>query len=418
MYSCSRGFALITALVVLSLVTTVSVSMAVAQRHSIELTTGMLRSDQLRQHANAVLLWADGQLKKDLEQNNIDTETDTWNQPLQDIVIDNGRVNAVISDLQGKFNLNNLVQSGTNGIVARQRFQRLLKHLAIETDVTDAIADWLDQNNEVRLPLGAEDDYYLALDVPYRSANQAFTSPSELLLVKGVTRDIYMKLAPFITTLPPGTPININTAPLEILLTLSDTMDRNGAEALMALRERSPFTTVDYSNSRGNNRNEAAANEQTAATSQPGNTNPTSAPAPVSSNSRQLLDRSQFNDIDANRAYNKWTWSALRKQQQPAQAPPSATASTAPAQANSVGADAQQANDSPVIPQNAFAASPLVIDYQIDTTALSVNSNFFRVDSELEQVGHYLNVAYVMQRLAATDEIAMLYKSFSGDGDE
>jgi hypothetical protein len=39
--------------------------------------------------------------------------------------------------------------------------------------------------------LGAESDYYLSLEQPYRAKNAPFVSPFELLLVKGITRDIF-----------------------------------------------------------------------------------------------------------------------------------------------------------------------------------------------------------------------------------
>ena len=53
-------------------------------------------------------------------------------------------------------------------------------------DVADAILDWLDEDEEVR-ELGAEAEYYNALQTPYSPANGPLLSVEELLLVRGVT---------------------------------------------------------------------------------------------------------------------------------------------------------------------------------------------------------------------------------------
>jgi general secretion pathway protein K len=56
--------------------------------------------------------------------------------------------------------------------------------------VVDSILDWRDRGNEVR-PHGAESEYYLKRRVPYRAKNAFFDSPEELLLVRGITPDLY-----------------------------------------------------------------------------------------------------------------------------------------------------------------------------------------------------------------------------------
>jgi len=56
--------------------------------------------------------------------------------------------------------------------------------------VVDSILDWRDRGNEVR-PHGAESEYYLKRRVPYHAKNAFFDSPEELLLVRGVTPELY-----------------------------------------------------------------------------------------------------------------------------------------------------------------------------------------------------------------------------------
>ena len=56
--------------------------------------------------------------------------------------------------------------------------------------IVDSIMDWRDKDNLHRLN-GAEDDYYLSLPQPYKCKNGDFTSIDELLLVRGVTPEIF-----------------------------------------------------------------------------------------------------------------------------------------------------------------------------------------------------------------------------------
>ncbi|MDX1498217.1 MAG: type II secretion system minor pseudopilin GspK, partial [Salinisphaeraceae bacterium] len=101
--------------------------------------------------------------------------------------------------------------------------------------------DWVDTDIEPRFPEGAEDDYYLGLTPAYRTANRPFTSVSELLLVRGVTREIYQKIAPFLSSLPPDTPININTAPPEVLASLSPEVSLEEVGPLVTKREKTAY---------------------------------------------------------------------------------------------------------------------------------------------------------------------------------
>jgi general secretion pathway protein K len=56
--------------------------------------------------------------------------------------------------------------------------------------IVDSIMDWRDKDNFHRVN-GAEDEYYLSLPQPYKCKNGDFTSIEELLLVRGVTPEIF-----------------------------------------------------------------------------------------------------------------------------------------------------------------------------------------------------------------------------------
>jgi general secretion pathway protein K len=110
------------------------------------------------------------------------------------------------------------------------------------------MVDWIDPDINVRLPYGAEDDYYSSLDRSYRTANQPMASVSELRLVKGINETIYQRILPYVTVLPSTsgatTPIDVNTAPPQVLATLTDGMDVDQGMALVKLRQGNPFKDV------------------------------------------------------------------------------------------------------------------------------------------------------------------------------
>ena len=114
--------------------------------------------------------------------------------------------------------------------------------------MTQAIADWIDSDQETSNPNGAEDGYYLNLDVPYRTANTKMLSVSELRLVKGFedskTYDLVKNyLCAFITE-GGEIAINVNTASAEVLQSLSAEMTDSLAGEIIAQRNELPFTTI------------------------------------------------------------------------------------------------------------------------------------------------------------------------------
>lgn len=145
----------------------------------------------------------------------------------------------------------------------------LFQNMGLEEDPTDAILDWLDQDDDP-LPLGAESEYYSAMDPPYACKNSCvMNSIEELLLIKGITPEIYFDcfanaktdqtssgkddeeaigpvcLADLLTVHgDPSGRINVNTARPEViaamLAALGDT-NQASVDAILAAREQMPF---------------------------------------------------------------------------------------------------------------------------------------------------------------------------------
>lgn len=95
-------------------------------------------------------------------------------------------------DESGKINLNSLLalDRAAKGSQPGQLAVSVLQALPNMTaDIAASIVDWLDADT-TPLPGGAEDEYYSALNPPYRCKNGPLDSLEELLLVKGVTPEL------------------------------------------------------------------------------------------------------------------------------------------------------------------------------------------------------------------------------------
>jgi len=263
-----RGIALLTALLIVSMATIIAINITERQQYDIRRTENILFSQQGYYYALGGEAWARGVLYRDHKNpnnKNTDNLLEDWAQPLPVTIIEGGTLGGQISDLQGLFNLNNLYvenpgDSQANTYLQKQQayFKRLLEILEIKAPITQAIIDWMDEDTDALFPDGAEDQIYEQKTPPYRTSNQRMRSPSELLLVEGVSIEIYEKLKPFITTLPETTLININTAPGEIIAALSSQLNLQEASEIVEDRS-SVFDTIkdfiDETKGRANDKN-------------------------------------------------------------------------------------------------------------------------------------------------------------------
>lgn len=169
-----------------------------------------------------------------------------WAQRLPPLPVQGGALVGSVEDLQGRFNLNTLVNSqGKEDTVAFAAFQRLFAALNINPCLANAVLDWEDPNDIPRPDCGAETNYYGTLDPPYGPANAPFVSTTTLLLIKGITPKIYAALAPYVTALPVATPININTAPAPVLAAVVPDLSLAEAQNLVQSRGTRGFESVD-----------------------------------------------------------------------------------------------------------------------------------------------------------------------------
>jgi general secretion pathway protein K len=166
-------------------------------------------------------------------------------KPSRKAEIGKGSFEYKITDEDGKVNIN---------IATDGQLKALFLDSGIDvTDVdiiVDSIYDWKDDNDLHRLN-GAEEDYYKSLDNPYSCKDGPFSTVEELLLVKGITKEIlygskdkekddeeyYSGVAQYLTVHGSNL-ININTALEPVLDTV---LDPTKAQNVIIMRETGPI---------------------------------------------------------------------------------------------------------------------------------------------------------------------------------
>lgn len=236
-----RGVAIVLAMGVMALAAITATAIAVSQ------STWSRRNELSTEHVQAQAMvgagvdWARAVLSDDRRTSSVDHLGEPWALRLPPIPIDNGELTGHIEDEQGRFNLNNVVSSGKVNIKQLEHFQRLLSILGLPADLADALADWVDADSAPQPQDGAEDGYYLALDPPYLAANRPLADVDELALVRGFDASVRARLRPFVTALPRFTPVNVNTAPPEVIAAIVKDMDIGVARGFAAERDRAYF---------------------------------------------------------------------------------------------------------------------------------------------------------------------------------
>lgn len=243
-----RGIALVTALLVVAVAAIAAAAMLVTHNVAVHRSSNLRFVEQAWWYGAGVENWIGEILRKDREANDIDHLKEDWAQPVDYLPIEGGFVSGQILDQQGCFNLNNL--DGPHAEQAALQLRRLLGFLPAGDPynapaLIQSIQDWIDRDPDPRPPGGAEDGIYTGLDAPYRTANQPMQSVSELMLVNGMTPELYRTLAPYVCALPGNeTAINVNTADAVVLASLAEGLTLKDGETLAARREVEPYQTV------------------------------------------------------------------------------------------------------------------------------------------------------------------------------
>ncbi len=245
----SRGVALITAMLITAITASLAAGLAWNNALDVRRTMVLLFHEQGAQVALGAESWIRNILRDDAIESQTDHLGELWASELPGLPVDNdsvqGAVTGNIEDLQGRFNVNNLIApNGEVDEIVLEQFIRLLLALGLDTRFAGATADWIDADQEASFPDGAEDPIYTGLTPPYRTYNRPLSNITELAALEGMDKASFDILLPHVTALPGRTQINVNTATPAVLQSLGENLDPTTVEELLLQREEAGF--ADY----------------------------------------------------------------------------------------------------------------------------------------------------------------------------
>lgn len=216
-----RGIALLAAIVILAIATTIAVG--IQFRNSLAMMRGVGGNNleltfQAQGAAEAIAAYwladdANGSGRQ------FDHRGENWARPQGPTeVFDGVAIAGQIDDLDGRFNLNSLVDdNGVKDTISYEIFERLLRSLDVPVDVADKLVDYIDADQQPE-PNGGEDSLYTSLSPPSRTPNRPIVRVSELRSLASFSAENYRKLQPYVSALPRNErAINLCTASGQLL---------------------------------------------------------------------------------------------------------------------------------------------------------------------------------------------------------
>ncbi len=269
-----RGIALLLVISVTTILIAVALEYNRRARFAVLSTAAARDRLTLSYMASAGIHAAMALLAKDRAESNIDSLQEDWANPdkikqlLEEIPFDDGELSVVISDEMGRIQINALVtfpESRNFNESQRMLLERYLNYFQNADEQTaedsqppaiiNSLKDWLDSGDDDAITglSGAESSYYQDLSPPYASRNGPIPDINDLLLVKGITAELFYGsaeqpgIAEFLTVygMQPGSgtsfvfpgKININTAELPVLVAMLPSENADLAQAFLELRQ-------------------------------------------------------------------------------------------------------------------------------------------------------------------------------------
>ena len=250
-----RGVALITVLFMFAIAVVVVTDVIEKLSMNLKSTAAMLDAEQASLLALSGEEWARQLLALDRkDEEGVDHLNESWAKKRDAFEVEDGLgyIEIHITDLQSRFNINNLIDSsGKQDKNAVAALKKLLGQLDLDSEVAkDAaaqMADWIDGDNTS----GTEELDYLSGDISYRPANTFITNLSEFRLLKDIDKEAYKELKDnafeFMTAIPAGTKLNLNTVTAEVLASMNASLQLSQAESAVetAKSQQDGFSSVE-----------------------------------------------------------------------------------------------------------------------------------------------------------------------------
>ena len=254
-YKSYKGSAIFAVLILLGVISSLVAVIINASQESILLTQKYEKNSKMLLQIQSVEDFAINVLNLDRAQNSEYSHINqAWNTPVSNFSLGPYILNATLYDRNAKLNLNNLIiqnQPISNqdliniNYVHLESFVRLFEILNIETDKLYALIDWIDNNDDIYSSSGAEDQFYLQKNPPYRAANNLILNLDELRLIRGFDAETVKKMKPYVSAIPYRSLININTAEENVLRSLHAVIGPTFASLINKRVNDQPFKTID-----------------------------------------------------------------------------------------------------------------------------------------------------------------------------
>lgn len=246
-----RGVAVIIALLLTTLAITIVASLFWQQQVQVRSIENQRLQLQKQWILRGALDWAGLILREDAKYSSVDTLDEPWAVPLAetrlDQYVESGRadtdaadatLSGSISDAQARYNLTNLCPNGTINPAEVAAFEQMLNNAHLNPALAQATADEMAAAQK-KPAVNAGNPDKQSGPLPMN-----LTQVDDLLAVPGFSPEILDKLKNFVIFLPRATPINVNTAPAEVLAARIDELSFDEATSLVASRKTASFRYI------------------------------------------------------------------------------------------------------------------------------------------------------------------------------
>ncbi len=247
-WSGERGAALLTAMLTVTLVATLAAAALWQQWRQVEIEIAERGRSQTAWMMTGALDWTRLILREDAisaQSGGVDHLGEPWALPVQESKLSTFLsqdqqwregdadvfLSGQITDAQSRMNVMNLIEDGKVAPAVLARWAKLF--------------DRLDLPQQELLTLVQGLQTALALTPASPATAPLMPQHTAQLVWLGLSPSTLAALENFITVLPQATPVNLNTAPAEVLMAVLPRLDMGAARQLVAQRERAPWMNLN-----------------------------------------------------------------------------------------------------------------------------------------------------------------------------
>ncbi|MFG6465367.1 type II secretion system minor pseudopilin GspK [Roseateles sp. BYS87W] len=258
-----RGAALLTALIIVTLIASLAAGMVWQQYRAVQIEAADRARAQSTWILQGALDWARLILQEDAKQNRnkaVDHLGEPWAVPLAEarlstflaadktVATDDAGPEAFLSgsieDAQSRYNLRGLL----GGAKAPELELRVLERLCSQANAAPGTATVIAAGLRQAFPAAASGSGNGTgsggASGPASDSGPLQPAGLDQLSWLGLDADTIKRLQPFVVLLPKATPVNLNTAPREVIAALFDGVDLATAERLVQARKAKPLQDV------------------------------------------------------------------------------------------------------------------------------------------------------------------------------